>query len=25
MKLMWSLAHFNNIDNVKDFIEKELY
>ena len=25
MKLMWSLAHFNNIDNIKDFIEKELY
>ncbi len=25
MKLMWSLAHFNNIYNIKDFIEKELY
>ncbi len=25
MKLMWSLAHFNDINNVKDFMEKELY
>lgn len=25
MKFMWSLAHFNNINNVKDFMEKELY
>lgn len=24
MKLMWSLAHFNNINDVKDFMEKEL-
>lgn len=25
MKLMWSLAHFNNMTDVKDFMEKELY
>ena len=25
MKLMWSLAHFNNMADVKDFMEKELY
>lgn len=24
MKLMWSLAHFNTIGEVKDFMEKEL-
>lgn len=25
MKLMWSIAHFNNMTDVKDFMEKELY
>ncbi len=25
MKLMWSLAHFNNVSQIKDFMEKELY
>ena len=25
MKLMWSLAHFNSMTDVKDFMEKELY
>ena len=24
MKLMWSLAHYKNITDIKDFMEKEL-